>query len=183
MSKITSPILLDSTGQETNRILQQISETLLAANTLIDDNSTASNRVWSSNKIVKALTVEEVVEGTNTVTFKAIAATPLDIETTILDAPNTVLLEVSSTVGKESSWSCSIPTAGIYNWSTGILTMLNGTEIQLTSHFITAFDGTSTIKASGVDAIKVKYKTISKQSSGPAIDYEIINGGSAKEEA
>ena len=33
MSKITSPILLDSTGQETNKILQQISDSLLAANT------------------------------------------------------------------------------------------------------------------------------------------------------
>ena len=83
MSKITSPILLDSTGQETNKILSQISDSLLAANTLIDDDVTATNRVWSSSKIVKALTVEETVEGTNSVAFKAIAATPLDIETTI----------------------------------------------------------------------------------------------------
>ena len=56
MSKITSPILLDSTGQETNKILSQISDSLLAANTLIVDTITGPNRVWSSSKIVKTFT-------------------------------------------------------------------------------------------------------------------------------
>lgn len=182
MSQITSPILLDSTGQETNKILQEISNSLLAANTLIDDNSTATNRVWSSNKIVKALTVNETAEGTTSVSFKAIAATPLDIETLVLNAPATILLEISSTIGKESTWSYTVPASGTYNWSTGLLTMLDGTEVQLVSHFIPAFDGTTTINMSGAETIKVNYKTISKQSGGSA-DYEIISGGSAKEEA
>lgn len=60
--------------------------------------------------------------------------------------------------------------------------MLDGTEVQLVSHFIPAYDGITTVKASSVDALKVKYKTISKQSGG-SVDYEIISGGSAKEEA
>lgn len=182
MSKITSPILLDSTGQETNKILSGIQDALLAANTLIDDNSTSYNRVWSSSKIVKALTVEETVEGTNSVSFSGIAATPLNIETTILEAPAAILLEISSTTGKQDSWNYTVPAAGVYNWSTGILTMLDGTEVQLVSHFIPAFDGTTTITASNVEALKVKYKTISKQTGG-SVDYEIISGGSAKEEA
>ena len=183
MSKITSPILLDSTGQETNKILSQISDSLLAANTLIDDNATATNRVWSSSKIVKALTVEETVEGTNSVAFKAIAATPLDIETTVLEAPASILLEISSNTGKHSEWNYVVPVTGIYNWNTGRLTMLDGTEVQLVSHHIPAFDGTTEIRAYNVNSIKVKYKTISKQSGGGSFDYEIISGGSAKEEA
>lgn len=182
MSTVTSPILLDSTGQETNKILQEISNSLLAANTLIDDDSTAVNRVWSSSKIVKALTVEETVTGSNSVSFSAIAATPLDIETSVSEAPASLLLEISSNTGKQSSWTYTVPTAGTYNWNTGILAMEDGTEVQLVSHFIPAYDGITTVVASGADSLKVKYKTISKQSSG-SIDYDIISGGSAKEEA
>lgn len=181
MSKITSPILLDSTGKETNEILSQISNSLLAKNTLIDDNSTASNRVWSSSKIVKALTVEEEISGTKTVYVNAIAATPLDIETIVLNAPSNVMLELTSSSGKTSLWTYTVPVNGTYNWSTGKLLMLDNTEIQLISHFIPAFEGTTIINVSGAESIKVKYKTISKQ--GGSIDYDIINGGSAKEEA
>ena len=182
MSKITSPILLDSTGQETNKILSQISDSLLAANTLIDDSSTASNRVWSSSKIVKALTIEETIEGANSVSFNAIAATPLDIETVVTTAPVSLMLEITSTTGKQSTWTYTVPAAGTYNWNTGLLTMLDGTEVQLVSHFIPAYEGTTTVAASGADALKVKYKTISRTTGG-SIDYEIISGGSAKEEA
>ena len=83
MSKITSPILLDSTGQETNKILQQISDSLLAANTLIDDASVSENRVWSSKKIIDALTVEAVETGTSFVSFDSIGATRPQIKVQI----------------------------------------------------------------------------------------------------
>lgn len=182
MSKITSPILLDSTGQETNRILSQISDSLLAANTLIDDTATGPNRVWSSSKIVKAFTSEETTEGANVVYVTAVGGTPLDIETKVVDAPANVVLEINSTTGKSDTWTYLVPVNGTYNWSTGKLIMEDGTEVQLVSHFIPAFDGTTTIAASGVKSIKVTYKTISKQSGGSA-DFEIISGGSAKEEA
>lgn len=182
MSKVTSPILLDSTGQETNKILSQISDSLLAANTLIDDTVTGPNRVWSSSKIVKAFTSDETTEGTNTVYLTAIGSTPLDIETVVSNAPANVMLEITSTTGKFDTWTYMVPVNGTYNWSTGKLVMEDGTEAQLVSHFIPAFDGTTTINMSGADSIKVTYKTISKQSGG-SIDYEIISGGSAKEEA
>ena len=45
MSSVTSPILLDSTGKETNEILKSISNSLLAANTLIDDTLVSDTRV------------------------------------------------------------------------------------------------------------------------------------------
>jgi hypothetical protein len=83
MSKVTSPILLDSTGQETNKILQQISDTLLAANTLIDDNSVSNDRVWSSQKIIDALTIDAVETGTNFVSFDSIGATRPQIKVQI----------------------------------------------------------------------------------------------------
>lgn len=182
MSTVTSPILLDSTGQETNKILTGIQDALLAANTLIDDSVTGPNRVWSSSKIVKALTMEEIVEGTNSVSFSAIAATPLDIETTVSTAPASILLEVLSSTGKQSAWTYTVPVVGTYNWNTGILVMEDGTEIQLVSHFIPAYEGITTVNVSGADSIKVAYKTIIKQSGG-SVDFEIISGGSAKEEA
>lgn len=182
MSTVTSPILLDSTGQETNKILQEISNSLLAANTLIDDTITGSNRVWSSSKIVETFTSDETTEGTNTVYLTAIGGTPLDIETVVSSAPTNVMLEITSTNGKSDTWTYMVPVNGTYNWSTGKLIMEDSTEVQLVSHFIPAFDGTTTINMSGADSIKVTYKTISKQSSGSA-DFEIISGGSAKEEA
>ena len=83
MSKITSPILLDSTGQETNKILSQISDSLKAANTLIDDNSVSSDRVWSSQKIIDALTIDAVETGTNFVSFDSIGATRPQIKVQI----------------------------------------------------------------------------------------------------
>ena len=83
MSKITSPILLDSTGQETNKILSQISDSLLAANTLIDDASVSNDRVWSSQKIIDALTIDAVENGTNFVSFDSIGATRPQIKVQI----------------------------------------------------------------------------------------------------
>ena len=182
MSKITSPILLDSTGQEINETLKGIRDALLGHGTLIDDETTATDKVWSSNKIVKALTIEETVSGTTSVSFNAIAATPLTIKTAISQAPITVSLMMSSTNGSSRQWDYLVPTNGTYNWSTGVLVMEDGTEIQLVGHSIKAFDGASTLKVDGADSIEVSYKTISKQSGG-SVDFEIINGGSAKEEA
>ena len=83
MSKVTSPILLDSTGQETNKILAQISDSLLAANTLIDDNSVSNDRVWSSQKIIDALTIDAVETGTSMVSFDSIGATRPQIKVQI----------------------------------------------------------------------------------------------------
>lgn len=182
MSKITSPILLDSTGQETNKILSQISDSLLAANTLIDDSTTATNRVWSSDKIIKALTVEDTVTGTSSVNFSAIAATPLTIKTAVVNAPINVSLIMNSTNGSNRQWDYLVPVNGIYNWSTGALTMPDGTEVQLVAHSIKAFGDISTLAVENATSIEVKYKTISKQTGG-TIEYDIISGGSAKEEA
>lgn len=182
MSKITSPILLDSTGQETNKILSGIQDALLAANTLIDDETTSTTRVWSSDKIVKALTSEETVTGLSNVNFTAIAATPLTIKTGVTNAPITVSLMMSSTNGQSRQWDYLVPVNGVYNWSNGVLIMPDNTEVQLVAHSIKAFGGTSTINVDGASSIEVLYKTISK-STGGSIDYKIISGGSAKEEA
>ena len=182
MSKITSPILLDSTGQDINLTLQGIQEALLAANTLIDDTTTVTNRVWSSDKIVKAFTVEESVTGTSSVTFEAIAATPLTISTAVTNAPINVSLIMTSTNGNKRQWDYLVPVNGLYNWSTGSLIMSDGTEAQLVAHSIKAFGDTSTIKVENATSIEVKYKTIFK-STGGSFDYDVISGGSAKEEA
>ena len=83
MSKITSPILLDSTGQDINNTLKGIHDALKAANTLIDDNSVSSDRIWSSQKIIEALTIDAVENGTNFVSFDSIGATRPQIKVQI----------------------------------------------------------------------------------------------------
>lgn len=184
MSKVTSPILLDSTGQDINLTLQGIQEALMAANTLIDDTTTAANRVWSSDKIVKALTVEDTVTGTSSVNFEAIAATPLTIKTAVVDAPINVSLIMSSTNGNNRQWDYLVPVNGVYNWSTGALIMPDGTEVQLVAHSIKAFGGTSTLSVENATSIEVKYRTISKSTGGSCdCSWDIISGGTAKEEA
>ncbi len=178
MSKITSPILLDSTGQETNKILQEISCSLKAANTLIDDNVVCGQRVWSSKKIIEALTVEATVAGTNTVYFDSIGATRLQVKTVISQAP----IQIKASLNGEEVVNYLVPANGIYYLDTGLLIMEDGRETEIDDHYIVAAQGSNTFEISGVDSVEVTYKTISKQTGG-SVDFDIISGGSAKEEA
>ena len=182
MSKITSPILLDSTGQETNKILKGIQEALMAKNTLIDDTTISDTRVWSSKKIIEALTVSETVEGTNQVSFDSIAATPLEVKTTISKAPVEVSVVLADAEGNTQELSYFVPLNGTYYWHNGRFIMEDGTETQLAAHNLVVMQGKNTLSMTNVDSIKVTYKTISKQGGG-SVDFKIIHGGSAKEEA
>ena len=179
MSKITSPILLDSTGQETNRILQQISDTLLAANTLIDDNSVSSNRVWSSQKIIDALTIEAKENGTNAVSFDSISATRFGVKAQISKAP----VQIQAILNGEEVVDYLVPLNGTYYLDTGLFIMEDGTETTLEDHYMIAAQGLNTLEITNVDSIEVTYRTISKQSGGGTADFDLIHGGSAKEEA
>ena len=181
MSKITSPILLDSTGQEINETLKGI-RNALEARTLIEDNITSPFKTWSSKKIVDALTVEEVVTGTNYVSFDSSAATPIQLETVIAKAP--ISIKVTLTDEENHIWGTEyyVPLNGTYHWDTGLFIMEDGTSTTLASHYLGAAQGLNTLEVSNVDSIKVTYKTISKQGGG-TIDFDIISGGSAQEEA
>ena len=183
MSKVTSPILLDSTGQETNKILSQISDSLLAANTLIDDNSVSNDRVWSSQKIIDALTIDAVETGTSMVSFDSIGATRPQIKVQISQAP----IEIKATLADKDSNTQVIeylvPINGTYYLNNGRFIMEDGTETQLATHCLVAAQGTNTLEILNVDSIEVTYRTISKQSGGGMADFDLIHGGSAKEEA
>ena len=176
MSKITSPILLDSTGQEANKILQEISYSLKAANTLIDDSVTSDKTVWSSQKIIDTLTIEDTVSGTNM--FDSIGGTRLEIKTVISNAP----IQILATLNGEEVVNYLAPLNGTYYLDTGLFIMEDGTETALADHYVLAAQGVNTFDITGVDSVEVTYKTISKQSGGAA-DFDIIHGGSAKEEA
>lgn len=129
MSKITSPILLDSTGQDINETLQDIHTVLLAANTLIDDESTRTDRVWSSQKIVNSFAYDEIVMGINTVQFESIASTPLEVISTITKAPAAVDVELMDQEGNTQELTYVVPVNGEYHWHSGLLIMEDGTEI------------------------------------------------------
>ena len=179
MSQITSPILLDSTGQETNKILQEISNSLLAANTLIDDNSTSNDRVWSSQKIIDALTTEAIAYGTNIVSFDSISATRFGVKTEISNAP----VQIQATLNGETVVDYLVPINGTYYLDTGLFIMEDGQETTLADHYMIAAQGSNILEITNVDSIEVTYRTISKQSGGGVADFDLIHGGSAKEEA
>ena len=179
MSKITSPILLDSTGQETNKILQQISDTLLAANTLIDDAKVSDNRVWSSQKIIDALTVEAKVNGTSMVSFDSISATRFGVKTQISNAP----IQIHATLNGEEVVDYLVPLNGTYYLDTGLFIMEDGRETTLQDHYMVAAQGLNILEITNVDSVEVTYRTISKQGGGGMADFDLIHGGSAKEEA
>ena len=179
MSKVTSPILLDSTGQETNKILSQISDSLLAANTLVDDNGTSNNRVWSSQKIIDALTIEAVENGTNMVSFDSIGATRFGVKVEISNAP----VQIQATLNGETVVDYLVPINGTYYLDTGLFIMEDGKETTLADHYMVAAQGSNILEITNVDSIEVTYRTISKQSGGGVADFDLIHGGSAKEEA
>ena len=177
MSTITAPILLDSTGQDINKTLQGIQEAILAQNTLIDDNTTAANRVWSSKKITDALTVTETASG-STVVCSPIAATPIVVECDVLE-PTTLTLK-QSTAAKTIERSVVIPVAGHFNWSTGNLELADGTVVSLVGNSIMALNGTNTFTIN-VGSMTVTYRTIGTSSSSDP-SWDVISGGSAAEE-
>ena len=182
MSKITSPILLDSTGQDINNTLKDIHEVLKAANTLINDNIVSNDRVWSSKKIIDALTIEATATGTNSVSFDSIAATPLAIKTVISKAPILVHAVLLDSKGNVQETEYLVPLNGTYYWDTGLFILEDGTETKLASHYLVAAQGTNILHMDNIDSIEVTYKTISKQGGG-TVDFDMINGGSAREEA
>ena len=179
MSKVTSPILLDSTGQETNKILSQISDSLLAANTLVDDNGTSNNRVWSSQKIIDALTIEAIENGTNMVSFDSIGSTRFGVKVEISNAP----IQIQATLNGEEVVDYLVPINGTYYLDTGLFIMEDGKETTLADHYMVAAQGSNLLEITNVDSIEVTYRTISKQSGGGVADFDLIHGGSAKEEA
>lgn len=183
MSKVTSPILLDSTGQETNKILSQISDSLLAANTLIDDNSVSNDRVWSSQKIIDALTIDAVETGTSMVSFDSIGATRPQIKVQISQAPIEIKATLADKDNNTQVIEYLVPINGTYYLNNGRFIMEDGTETQLATHCLVAAQGTNTLEILNVDSIEVTYRTISKQSGGGMADFDLIHGGSAKEEA
>ena len=60
--------------------------------------------------------------------------------------------------------------------------MEDGTETKLADHYIVAAQGANILEISNVESIEVTYRTISKQ-SGSVADFDLIHGGSAREEA
>lgn len=182
MSKITSPILLDTTGQNINETLQGIQYALQCKNTVIDDTITSDTTTWSSKKIAEALTTTAIEHGA-TVTFTPIAATPIIVAGNV-EAGTLTLVQTNSTQTIERS--VYIPVAGHFTWTTGELIVAeNGEVARLAANSIKALPGTNTLTISA-GTMDVKYRTIG--TSGGSDDgscdcsWDIISGGSAAEE-
>ena len=177
MSKITSPILLDSTGQDIRGTLVGIQEALLAQNAFIDDNTTATNRVWSSKKIMESLTTKETSSGSSLV-FKPVAATPITVETDVAEAASLVLTHTNGE--KTMEYEVYIPVPGHFNWGTGVLELDNGKQVALVGCNIIALNGTNNLSIN-VGSISATYRVVGA-SSGAAQSWDVIHGGTAAKE-
>jgi hypothetical protein len=178
MSKITSPILLDSTGQDIRGTLVGIQEALLAQNAFIDDNTTAADRVWSSKKIMESLTVEETSSG-STLDFHPVSATPISVEMEVTEAASLVLTHTNG----ERTRTCEvyIPVPGHFNWGTGVLQLANGNTVHLVGQPITALPGLNTLSIN-MGTIEATYRVIGTGSGGSAPSWDVIHGGNATKE-
>lgn len=178
MSTITKPILLDSTGQDINATLQGILKVLQAQSPVIDDNITSDTTVWSSQKITNALTSLVSVEGQE-VSIEPIAATPIEI-ISVVEEPASLILKHAGN-GKTIHYEIAIPQAGSFNWSTGILTLEDGSISNLEGFSIMAFPGTNTLSINN-GTMTLNYHTLAAGGSTCDCSWDIISGGSAAEE-
>jgi hypothetical protein len=148
----------------------------MASNTLIDDETTAANRVWSSQKITETLTVPETTSGA-TVVCKPVASTPIVVSGNVEEGTIT-LMQSNGTSSIERS--VYIPVAGHFTWTTGALRLPNGETAILAAYAIKALEGTNTFTVD-VGSIDVTYRTIGT-SSVETPSWDVISGGSAAEE-
>lgn len=178
MSKITSPILLDSTGQNMNETLVGIRSALMSQNALIDDSTTTTLHTWSSQKITEALTVTKTESG-STVTCKPIAATHVIVETVVA---NPGMLELTQTMGEYvKTYSVYVPAPGRFNFNTGILTLNDGNVANLVGTTILALDGTNTFTLNS-GSMDVSYRAMGVGEGGSSTTWDVIFGGFAAEE-
>ena len=174
MSKITSPIHLDSTGQDIHDTLVGIQEALLAQKTCIDDSTTSANGVWSSQKIVESLTTKDTIHGTSLV-FKPISATPIIVETDVTEAASLILTHTNGE--KTLVHEVYIPVPGHFNWGTGILELENGKQVALVGTNIIALAGDNTLSIN-TGTISVTYRILGV-TSDVIHSWDVIHGGSA----
>lgn len=175
MSKITNPILLDSTGQDINATLQGILKVLQSQSAIIDDNFTSNSTVWSSKKITDALTTIATAEGIS-FSIEPIAATPIEI-TTVIEEPATLIIKHTGS-GKTIHYEITLPNAGSFNWNTGVLTLNDGSISNLEGFAIMAFPGTNTLSIN-IGTMAANYHTLTTTCD---CSWEVISGGSAAEE-
>lgn len=179
MSKVTNPILLDSTGQDINATLRSIQYALQCRNTIIDDEITSDTLTWSSKKIADALTSAATETGAE-VTIEPIAATPIDIVTTVAEQTTLVITHTGNDVSKQ--YEAVIPAAGEFHWTNGDLILPDGSVANLEGFSIMAFEGPNTLTVNE-GTMKVSYHVIGFSSGGSCdCSWSVISGGTAAEE-
>lgn len=178
MSKITSPILLDKTGQDLNVSLQEIRDVLAGLrNNSINDDIVSPLSTWSSEKIIKTFATVKTQTGTS-ITFEPIETTTIIVKSTVA-AQGTITLTHSDETGTSASYTIALPAAGTYNWNTGIFTAAsNNTTTTLKRHDIVGMEGRNTLSISS-GTIEITYKSLQ---APEAPTWTVINGGSSAEE-
>lgn len=178
MSKITSPILLDKTGQDLNVSLQEIRDVLAGLrNNNLNDNEVSPLSTWSSEKIIKTFATTKTQKGTSLV-FEPIAATTIIVKS-IVAAAGSISLTHSDETGTATTYTINLPAAGTYNWNTGVFTSAaNNTTTTLKRHDIVGMEGRNFLEVTS-GTLEITFKSLQT----PELPtWTVINGGSSAEE-
>ena len=128
MSTITRPILLDETGRAINETLGQIRDALLRGKAAIDDETVSKTSVWSSAKLVAALTVEDSASATQELTIAAVESTPIDLAVELPSAGTYTLRQQAG--ARTITYDFTVPAPGTLIFSSGLFSPTAAGEEQ-----------------------------------------------------
>ena len=178
MSTITRPILLDETGRAINETLGQIRDALLRGKAAIDDEVVSKTSVWSSAKIVAALTVEKSASATKELTIAAVESTPIDLAVELPSAGTYTLRQQAG--ARTITYDFTIPAPGTLIFSSGLFTPTEGSEEQqLPAYAIATLPGGENVFSINDAAARLTatYRTLASNAG-----WDVISAGDSKED-
>ena len=178
MSTITRPILLDETGRAINETLGQIRDALLRGKAAIDDEVVSKTSVWSSAKIVAALTVEDSASAAKELTIEAVESTPIDLAVELPSAGTYTLRQQAG--ARTITYDFTVPAPGTLIFSSGLFSpTAGGEEQQLPAYAIAALPGGENVFSINDAAA---YLTASFRTLASNAGWDVISGGNSQED-
>lgn len=178
MSTVTRPILLDETGRAINITLGEIRDALLRGKAAIDDEVVNKTSVWSSAKLVAALTVEKSASAMKELTIQAVESTPIDLTVELPGAGTYTLRQQAG--ARTITYDFTIPAPGTLIFSSGLFTpTAAGEEVQLPAYAIAALPGEENVFSVNDAAayLSASFRTLASNAG-----WDVISGGSSKED-
>lgn len=178
MSTITRPILLDETGRAINETLGQIRDALLRGKAAIDDEAVSKTSVWSSAKLVAALTVEKSASAQRELAIDAVESTPVELAVELPSAGTYTLRQQAGT--RTITYDFTVPAPGTLIFSSGLFSpTAGGEEVQLPAYAIAALPGDVNVFSINDAAayLSASFRTLASNAG-----WDVISGGNSQED-